>query len=225
MMLYHLSDICRSVRIALRENVRTQPLLDAGDIDTLMLDEVIEAQVEKAACEVLLAAPHALLEEGLPFPAKVVWHRQPCHLWGHVLLPDDYLRLVSFRMSDWERAATLITVDDPRYQWQHSRFPGICGNPQNPIAVEVTYPEGRVLEFFSCHLPASLPKDVDKEPIFDIPPHDIHPSSVHPHVIYPHVIHARYLPIPRLHPVDRTIHLPRRLYDTLIERITLNVEH
>ncbi len=202
MMLYHLSDICRSVRIALRENVRTQPLLDAGDIDTLMLDEVIEAQVEKAACEVLLAAPHALLEEGLPFPAKVVWHRQPYHLWGHVLLPDDYLRLVSFRMSDWERAATLITVDDPRYQWQHSRFPGICGNPQNPIAVEVTYPEGRVLEFFSCHLPASLPKD-----------------------FHPHVIHARYLPIPRLHPVDRTIHLPRRLYDTLIERITLNVEH
>lgn len=189
-MLYHLSDIRRSVRIALRENVRTQPLIDIGDIDTLMLDEVIASLVEKAACEVLLAAPHALLEEGLPLPADVVWHRQPGHQWGHVVLPDDYLRLVCFCMSDWVHSATLITPDDVRYQWQQSRYPGICGNPQNPIAVEVTYAEGRVLEFYSCRLDG-----------------------------HPHITQARYIPIPRLHPDDHTIHLPRRLYHALVEKI------
>lgn len=197
-MLYHLSDICRGVRLLLHENLRTEALIDAADIDTLMLDDLIAGQVERAASEVLLAAPHALLEEGLPFCADVVWHRHPCHQWGHVLLPDDYLRLVTFRMSDWDRAATLITPDDVRYQWQQSRYPGICGNPQNPIVAEVTYAEGRVLEFYSCRL---------------------HPC--------PHVLHARYIPIPRLHPADRTIHLPRRLFDPLVSQIakTLNFEH
>ena len=193
-MLYHLSEICREVRIALRQNAVSQPLAGLGDIDTLMLDELIASKVEKAARQVLTEAPLGELEEGLPFEAEVVWHRMPAHRWGYVLLPDNYLRLVCFRMSDWCRAATLITQDDPRYRWQQNRFPGICGNPQNPIAVEVTYPIGRVLEFYSCGLDTCA-----------------------------HVTHARYIPIPRLHPVDKTIHLPRRLFIPLVDRIVTSI--
>lgn len=193
-MLYHLSEICREVRIALRQNAVSQPLAGIGDIDTLMLDELIASKVEKAARQVLTEAPFSELEEGLPFEAEVVWHRMPAHRWGYVLLPDNYLRLICFRMSDWCRAATLITQDDPRYRWQQSRFPGICGNPQNPIVVEVTYPVGRVLEFYSCDLDACS-----------------------------HVTQARYIPIPRLHPTDHTIHLPRRLFIPLVDRIVTSI--
>lgn len=189
-MLYHLSEICRDVRIALRQNAQSHPLADIGDIDTLMLDELIASKVEEASRQVLVEAPLGDLEEGFPFDAEVVWQRMPAHRWGYVLLPDNYLRLVCFRMSDWNRAATIITQDDPRYRWQQSRFPGICGNPQNPIAVEVTYPIGRVLEFYSCGLESCA-----------------------------HVTHARYIPIPHLHPDDKTIHLPRRVYARMIERI------
>ena len=193
-MLFHLSEICREVRIALRQNAVSQPLIDIGDIDTLMLDELIASKVEEAARQVLAEAPLSELEEGLPFDAEVVWHYMPAHRWGYVLLPDNYLRLICFRMSDWCRAATLITQEDPRYHWQQSRFPGICGNPQNPIAAEVTYPIGRVLEFYSCGLDPST-----------------------------HVTQARYLPIPRLHPDDRTIRLPRRLFYPLINRIVTSL--
>ena len=46
-MLYHLSDICRGVRLLLHENLRTEALIDAADIDTLMLDDLIAGQVRQ----------------------------------------------------------------------------------------------------------------------------------------------------------------------------------
>ena len=67
------------------------------------------------------------------------------------MLPKDFLRLVSFQMSDWSRAVTVaITDDNPLYSLQSSRFPGIRGCPQNPVVALVQYSDGLALEFYSC---------------------------------------------------------------------------
>ena len=70
---------------------------------------------------------------------------------GFNILPEDFMRLVAFRMSDWRRTVTeAITESDPEYLKQSSRFKGICGNPEKPVCAIVRRAEGKVLEFYSC---------------------------------------------------------------------------
>ena len=70
---------------------------------------------------------------------------------GFIILPDDFMRLISFRMSDWERTVhEAISESDPQYALQSSRFKGICGNPEKPVVAIVRRSEGKVLEFYSC---------------------------------------------------------------------------
>lgn len=71
---------------------------------------------------------------------------------GWTLLPDDFMRLVAFRMSDWERTCYMaISADDPLYDLQSSRYKGIRGNVQKPVCAVVNRAEGKVLEFYSCN--------------------------------------------------------------------------
>lgn len=61
------------------------------------------------------------------------------------------MRLVIFKMSDWERPVyEPITAADPQYQLQFSRYKGLRGNPQKPVVAIVSRAEGRALELFSC---------------------------------------------------------------------------
>jgi len=150
-MNYLVADIQRDVRIALDYNPTSEALLETEDIDTLTLEEVIASKVEDAARLVTLAAPQHLLEGGEPFGDSVSWDSEPGYGPGRIALPDDFLRLVSFKMSDWDMAVTsAITEDDAAYPMQRSRYPGLRGNPQKPVVAIVTQPIGQVLEFFSC---------------------------------------------------------------------------
>ena len=68
-----------------------------------------------------------------------------------MLLPDDFMRLIAFRMSDWERTCyNAISVDDPLYDLQSSRHKGVRGSVQKPVCAVVNRAEGKALEFYSC---------------------------------------------------------------------------
>ena len=55
-------------------------------------------------------------------------------------------------MSDWERTChNAISVDDPLYDLQSSRFKGVRGNVQKPVCAVVNRAEGKALEFYSCN--------------------------------------------------------------------------
>ena len=43
-----------------------------------------------------------------------------------------------------------IFEDNPLYQRQRSRYPGVRGCPQRPIVAIVQYPTGQYIEFFNC---------------------------------------------------------------------------
>lgn len=150
-MLYEVAEIVKDIRIALDQNNSSAPLLDTGDIDTLLLDELIESKIADAARAVANTAPVWLLEGGKDFADSVGWMDGVGNGGGFIHLPSDYLRLVSFQMSDWVRSvSSVITEEHPLYSRQSSRYPGIRGNPQNPIVALVTYPVGLCLEFYSC---------------------------------------------------------------------------
>ena len=148
-MIVQAEKMARDVRIAVDMNRESTPLLLDGDTETTSFDDIIYAKLTDAVRMVEMEAPLNLLEQGHQFGDNVVWGEDGK---GWILLPDDFMRLVVFKMSDWQHSVSeAITQDDPKYSRQWSRWKGICGNPEKPVVAIVNRAEGNVLEFFSCH--------------------------------------------------------------------------
>ncbi len=140
--------MARAVRVAIDMNRGDEPLLMEGDSDTLTLDETIHAKLADAVRMVEMEAPAIMLESGHDFGGDGVFIGKDGK--GFVVLPDDFMRLVAFRMSDWHRTVhDAIDENSPEYAMQSSRWKGICGNPEKPVCAIVRRPEGKVLEFYS----------------------------------------------------------------------------
>lgn len=150
-MLYDIGVIQRDVRVALDQNANSAPLVELGDIDTLSINEIISGKIVESAIAVERVAPFHLLGTGKAFADSIYWEGEIGKGWGVVLLPDDFFRLLSFQMSDWETAVyNPITPSEPLYKLQSSRIPGIRGTPQKPVCAIVPAPVGLTLEFYSC---------------------------------------------------------------------------
>lgn len=147
-MVYKIHQVMRDVRVCVDENVTGDELLREGDVDTLALDDIIRSKIPDAVTRVHGVAPTHLLEEGHNFGDSLGWGDLES---GWILLPDDFMRLVVFKMSDWERAVYhAISEEDPKYALQRQRIKALRGTAQKPVCAIVSRPEGRVLEFYSC---------------------------------------------------------------------------
>jgi hypothetical protein len=148
-MIYQLADIVRDVKVVLDENQVSEQLLALADQETLSLEEIIESKVCEGIRRVESTAPIGMLDSGVNLPDAIFWQEMES---GFVVLPDDFMRLMAFKMSDWERPLyDAISADNPIYAKQSSRCKGVRGNAQKPVCAVVARPEGRVLEFFSCN--------------------------------------------------------------------------
>lgn len=151
--------IIKDVRVAMDENTSVAPFTDSDgntfDPDTLEMEEIIKSKIADGVNAVRSVAPLSKLEpasiksgEGWP----VTWIDGE-KMIGEVPLPDDYLRMVMFKMSDWAHAATTpIAADSALYHQQFSKWKGVRGNPSRPnIAIATDTATGKnVLQFFSC---------------------------------------------------------------------------
>lgn len=147
-MVYKVQELVRDVRKAIDQNRSSEQLLEHGDVDTLSLEEIVGSKIEEAVRRVESTAPAVFLEEGHTFGDAVYWCERES---GYVLLPDDFMRLVAFRMSDWERTVyAAISAADAAYEKQSSRYKGIRGDVQKPVCAIVNRAEGKALEFYSC---------------------------------------------------------------------------
>ncbi len=156
-MEYAIEELKRSVRVALDENNTSATLSSLGDVDTLSVEEIIESKLEDAALIVHRDAPRHLLDVGLPFSGTIRWESAVGYGRGVMTLPADFLRLVTFRMSDWRKDVTEpIYEDDPRYALQLSAFSGVRGCPEKPVVALIQAPEGLTLELYSCEAGESI---------------------------------------------------------------------
>lgn len=147
-MVYNIREIMRDVRICLDQNMTSAPLLQDDDADTLALDDIVRSKISEAVVRVHSNAPAYLLEEGHNFGEAVYWGDLES---GWVLLPQDFMRLIVFEMSDWERAVyAAISGSDPQYALQRQRVKALRGTAQRPVCAIVNRPEGKALEFYSC---------------------------------------------------------------------------
>lgn len=107
--------VCADVRRILNQDERHQSLLDLSDIDTLTLDRRITGMMARAVAETELAADHRLLDSGYSFAEGYDLEAEPAadrHLLRlTVRLPPDFMRLVSFGLTGWEKPLT--RTEDP----------------------------------------------------------------------------------------------------------------
>ena len=160
MAAYKVDELVKEIKVALDENVTSEALIELGDTDTLSLDEIIRSKIEPAAKTIEANAPYYLLDGGIGFADSEQAEADNSLAWasgekgigyGIIKLPDNFLRLVSFKMSDWDYSVSeAISEYYSRYAMQFSRFGGIKGNPQRPVIAIVQRPDGLCLQFFSC---------------------------------------------------------------------------
>lgn len=138
----------KDVRVAIDMNRGDALLLKDEDCDTLSLDELIKSKLTDAVRLVEMEAPQQMLESGHDFGDKVFLFDNGK---GYAILPHDFMRLICFRMSDWERSVHhTISESDAAYSLMSSRFKGVSGSPEKPLVAIVRRAEGKVLEFSSC---------------------------------------------------------------------------
>ena len=149
-MIVAVNKMLKDVRVAIDMNNSSKPLVLDGDTDTLQLDDIIRSTLVPAIMQVEMEAPSRLLEYGHDFveDRTIEWGEGGR---GSIFLPDDFMRLVTFRMSDWRRAVfSAISDSDSEYVKLSSRYRGICGTPERPVVAIVNRGEGLVLEFYTC---------------------------------------------------------------------------
>lgn len=153
------STIISDVRVAMDENTAITAFTDSDgtviDTDTLEMEEIIKSKIADGVNAVRKAAPLSMLDltrkaSGEDWP--VTWIDDDKCI-GEVEIPEDYLKLVMFKMSDWAHAATTpIAADTALYHQQFSEWKGVRGNPSRPnIAIAADTTTGKdVIQFFSC---------------------------------------------------------------------------
>ena len=147
---YKVNDIKSDVRLALDQNSTGGQLVELRDIDALMMESIIESKLLDAARIVESSAPTHLLGSGVKMEnVDVDWNEYIVGA-GSIKMPDDYMRLVIFKMGSWMRPVTsIISVADPLYALQKSRFAGVRGCPERPIVAMVPTEDDRTLEFYT----------------------------------------------------------------------------
>ena len=147
-MLYAVADIIADVRAVLNRAARSVPLSESFDPERLFLDDIVRRSLCDVVAYVHRHAPVERLEPGLSFHGAVGRLPRPVG-GGFVVLPDDFMRLVAFKMSDWRCAVChAVAPDTPAYRQQFSPF-GIAGCPERHVVALVPRPSGLNLEFFT----------------------------------------------------------------------------
>lgn len=157
-MKYDVERLVREVRVMMDENADGGLLAESGDVDTLGLDDLIEAQLPDVLKAVLLAAPAEDLGSGVQFEdTDLVWESGHEGLgMASMLLPEDFLRVVFVQMSDWLKGvSTTIGVDNPLYDLQRSRYGAGRGTPERPVAAVVRQSFGLTLEMYTSITPGA----------------------------------------------------------------------
>lgn len=161
-MVIEKADIIKDVRIALDENAERLSL--TIDSESLELEEIIESKIADAVNAIHLISPISRMKLRISAGATlaVEWIDTDKGI-GQIAVPDDLLRLVMFKMSDWEYGVTnLISPETDTYKMMFSGVKGVRGNCQRPMISLSTDLTGRtgdaVIVFSSCDSTDATPQ-------------------------------------------------------------------
>ena len=161
-----VATIITDVKRSIDENESASSIL-SGNIDQLQMDALIRSKIVDAVRYIHQAAPISMVDGqtavGKP-GYSAAWATESGI--STITLPTDFLRLVIFKMTNWTRPITNPILDtDPEYAMQRSKYKGIKGGKEKPVAAITTNGSGsKVLEGFT-----SETADVEKIVYIPIP--------------------------------------------------------
>ena len=142
-------------RIALVNKVKTKIdeissdstlLVDVGMSDENPVDQIIESLLDESAIEVLYKAPFYRLNISSADVDPEVDIADATI--GAFVLPKDFLRLVYFRMSDWQRPVTELAMKGDQISTrQYNKH--IRGGVARPVGVLSKDERGLIIEYYS----------------------------------------------------------------------------
>lgn len=121
------------------------PLVDVGISDQSPIDEIIDELLDESAVELLLKAPFHRLDISSAKPSTTVGSDP---VVGHFDLPEDFLRLVYFRMSDWLRPVTELSIKGDAVSLRQANK-HIRGGIVRPVGVLAKTDQGLRIEYYS----------------------------------------------------------------------------
>lgn len=138
-MQYPVADIVEQVKIILDQNQQENSIISSED-NTLELNTIIRQKILHAARLLLETSDVSAIDCGKTSSLNL--EEMDGVSWGELsawkaLLPSDYLRLLTLKMSDWKRGVhATIPVESAEYSQLKSGFIGITGNPERPVVAE-----------------------------------------------------------------------------------------
>lgn len=142
-------------RVALVNKVKTKideistsdtPLQAITMADEKPIDTIIESLLDESALEILLKAPFHRLDIASATPT--ITQDKTDTTTGKITAPEDFLRLVSFRMDDWERSVTELSIKgDAISRRQSNKY--IRGGQSRPVGVLSKSDKGIEIEYYS----------------------------------------------------------------------------
>ena len=146
-----VSDIVHQVRIILDQNQAENSIIMDED-NSLELDEVIRQKALHAARLLLETSDVTTIDTGKPLDGELeeMDGVGSLSVWK-LACPDDWLRLLTLKMTDWRRAThATIAEETAEYSQLRSGFIGITGNPERPAVAEcVGSDDSRWLEIYT----------------------------------------------------------------------------
>lgn len=155
MSLVGVSEIVSNVRSILDLNASSSGMESMG---TLTVEDIIRDRLPASARFICLKAPTSMLGEGetSTLSAKRLSTDKDGDFVRYdtirIALPDDFLRLITFKMSHWSRAVGyLMPESSAEYKMMQSKYAGIRGDAENPKAAIVIDELGdRAIECTGC---------------------------------------------------------------------------
>lgn len=140
-----IADIVQKVRAKYDEIALNESGM-IGEADDSDFDVIVKSCISDAYRFVVNSADLSMLEGKQLTGGNMTIDS---NLVGHVALPDDFLRGLTFRLSSWQSSASdIITEDTPEYRMQSD--PYACGTYQHPVAAIVHTSSGRELELYKA---------------------------------------------------------------------------
>lgn len=173
MAVYSIDQILRDARCMLDENSDSSVLAGFDDTETLDLSSLIRSRICEAVRYVHTHAPVELLESKSFALSKMVAEPiENIEITGlfltRVYLPDDFLRLVFFKLYNYKCGVTVAYLEGSNeYKRVKSGIPGLMGSSRKPLCL-LTIAEngGKELECYSMELQSTR---VDKALYMPIP--------------------------------------------------------
>ena len=143
-----VDELVKEVRVTLDENQVESEYLQSST-ENMELNEIIRSKMPDAVRGIVEMCPVSLLNADALTLADDDRTENEDGI-GFVVLPNDFLRLVSFKLASWNRSVTSVADEEsPTGLMQRNAF--TRGTPMKPVCVLSHKADGkRVLEYFTA---------------------------------------------------------------------------